>query len=349
MVFYVACHNGDSARVEQMLRENPEFLNHKNEDQQDGFGMTGLMYAAKNDSIETLKCLLSKKEVDLGIQDKDGWTAIIFAIVSNSVDCLRLLLQHPNCNQSILELKTARGIPAQMFANSNSKCKQLLKSFTNPLNSLLEKLQIDTQNKSFSVLMNAKPASDLSLEELVSEVKSLTSVQQEKEDIISKHEEKEKKEIEKFDNKLQKIEAEHKRKLQTIEIEYEERKTEHNKDLLKTQASYRKERQLIEDMFSKGEARKQELQDIIQGSFGMVICPSPHSQARTTLSAVPECYSCFEKYRPIVKLWTCGCGHSVCGNCYDRMTTKTCGQCRGPITGRATDLEKIIMSLYDLN
>jgi len=134
IVFYFACHNGDSARVEQMLRENPEFLNQKNEDQQDEYGMTGLMYAAENDSIETLKCLLSKKEVDLGIQDKDGWTAIIYASINNSVDCLRLLLQHPNCNQSILELKTTHGITAQMFAKSNSKCQQLLKLFIYPLN-----------------------------------------------------------------------------------------------------------------------------------------------------------------------------------------------------------------------
>ena len=85
------------------------------------------------------------------------------------------------------------------------------------------------------------------------------------------------------------LSIQHKRKLQTIEREYEELKTKHNEDLLKMQASFKKERDLIEDMFSKGEVRKQELQDLVQGS--------PHSQAPNFLSAVPECYSCLEKYR----------------------------------------------------
>jgi len=240
-------------------------------------------------------------------------------------------------------MKGHTGETAEMIAKSfgHKKCLKLLKSFINPVNSILEKHQIDMQKKPFYVMMNSTPGSALSFEELLTEVKSLTSVQREKENIIRKHEEIEKKEIEKFDKKVQKAEVEHQRKLQTIEREYEERKTKHIEDLLKIQASFKKERDLIEDMFSKGEVRKQELQELVQGS--------PHSQAPNFLSAVPECYSCLEKYRPIVKLWTCGCGHSVCDDCYDRMLIKTCGQCRRPITGRATDLEKIIISLYNMD
>jgi len=304
------------------------------------------MRAAGNNRTETLKLLLSKPDVDLGLQNNYGWTAITKASYNNSVDCLKLLLLHPKCSKEIVEMKNNDGQTALMIAKSNrfTECENLLKSF-NPINCRLENLPINTQNESFSVLMNSKPASDLSLEELFSEIKSLTSVHQEKEGIIRKHKEKEKKEFEEFDNKLQKIELDHVEELQRLEIAYEERKTKHNEDLLRMQASYRKESDRIEDMFSKGEARKKELQDIVQGSFGMML--SPPSQASTSSSAVPDCYSCFEKYRPRVKLWTCGSGHSVCGNCYDRMPNKICGICRRPITGRATDMEKMIMRIYN--
>merc|ERR1711915_693088 len=155
---------------------------------------------------------------------------------------------------------------------------------------------------------------------------------------------------------LQKIDTEHEKELQRIQKEYEDQKarheklysderTKHDEDFLSMQTLFTQERDLIESMFSKGEARKQELQDIVQESLGMMF--SPQSQASTSSSAVPDCYSCFEKYRPRVKLWTCGSGHTVCGNCYDKMPHKTCGICRTPITGRATDMEKIIMRMYD--
>ena len=74
MVFYVACRNGDGARVEQMLREKPEFLNQKDRD-----GWTGLMFAAGYKRTETLKLLLSKPDVDLSLQNNNGDTAIALA------------------------------------------------------------------------------------------------------------------------------------------------------------------------------------------------------------------------------------------------------------------------------
>merc|ERR1712142_386377 len=364
--FTDACLDGDTASVEQLLRNKPEFLNQK-----DGDGHTGLMSAAVKKRTDTLKLLLSKPDVDLSLQDNYGNTAITHASYSNNVDCLKLLLLHPKCTKAIVEIKDNGGKTAEMYAKSrgHQECEQLLKSFKpNLIISIMEELQNNLKKISFSVLMKSKPASDLSLEELFSEVKSLTSVQQEKESIIRKHKEIEKKEVEEFDQKLQIIEVEHKKELRKIdtkhekelqriekeyndqiakhEKQYKDKKAKHNEALQSKQTLYAQERDDIESLFSKGEVRKQELQDIVQGSFGMMM--SPQSQS-IPLSVVPDCYSCLEKYRPRVKLWTCGSGHSVCGNCYDRMPNKTCGQCREPITGRATDMEKIVMSLYNLS
>jgi len=381
--FINACRIGDSA-VKQLLRDKPEFLNQKD---------SRLMWATLYNRTETVKLLLSKPDVDLSLQNYWGETAITEASCYNSVDCLKLLLLHPKCTKEIVEMKNNDGQTAEMIAKSkgHQECEQLLKSFKTPINSIIEKHQINTQNKSFSVLMNSKPASDLSLEEMFSEVKSLTSVQQEKESIIRKHKEKEKKEVEEFDQKLQMIEVEHEKELQKIDTEHEkesrkmdaehekelqriekkhkeqkarhekqygdrktkyekefkDKKAKHNEALQSKQTLYAQERDVIECLFSKGELRNQELQDVLQGRFGMMI--SSQSQASIPTSAVPDCYSCLEKYRPRIKLWACRSGHSVCGNCYDRMPNKRCGQCREPITGRATDMEKIIMSLYNLN
>merc|ERR1711915_890358 len=180
------------------------------------------MRAAGNNRTETLKLLLSKPDVDLSLQDNGGWTAITKASYNNSVDCLKLLLVHPKCSKAIVDMKNNDGQTAEMYAKSKGyqECENLLKSF-NPINCRLENLPINTQNESFSVLMNTKPASDLSLEELFSEIKSLTSIQHEKEGIIRKQKEKE--EVEEFDKKMQKIELDHVEELQRLERAYEER------------------------------------------------------------------------------------------------------------------------------
>ena len=202
--FTDACGEGDSARVEQMLRDKPEFLNQK-----DKYEYTGLMCAAYRNKPETLKLLLSEPDVDLSLQQPDGMNSITLATLATAkynIDCLKLLLLHPKCTKAIVEMKNNNGQTAEMIAKSRGyqefengrtaemfakskgyqECEQLLKSF-NPINCIMEKLQVNTQNEAFSVLTNSKSASDLSLEELFSEVKSLTSVQQQKEGIIRKH------------------------------------------------------------------------------------------------------------------------------------------------------------------
>merc|ERR1712098_564446 len=100
-------------------------------------------------------------DVDLSLQDNYGWTAITYA--NNNVDCLKLLLLHPKCTKEIVEIKNNDGKTAEMIAKSSGfkKCEMLLNLFKTPINSIMEKHQIKTQNESFSVLMN----SDLSLKE----------------------------------------------------------------------------------------------------------------------------------------------------------------------------------------
>merc|ERR1712142_826870 len=244
--FTDACLDGDTASVEQLLRNKPEFLNQK-----DGDGHTGLMSAAVKKRTDTLKLLLSKPDVDLSLQDNYGNTAITHASYSNNVDCLKLLLLHPKCTKAIVEIKDNGGKTAEMYAKSrgHQECEQLLKSFKpNLIISIMEELQNNLKKISFSVLMKSKPASDLSLEELFSEVKSLTSVQQEKESIIRKHKEIEKKEVEEFDQKLQIIEVEHKKELRKID-------TEHEKESQKMDTEHEKELQRIEKEYNELKAR----------------------------------------------------------------------------------------------
>ena len=124
--FFYACSNGDSARVEQILSKKPELLN-----QTFGSGFTGLMLAATHERTETLRLLLSKKEVDLSIQSEYGYTVITEATSFNSFFCLKLLLLHPKCSKAIVEMKNRFGETAEMIAKSKEykMCEKLLKSF----------------------------------------------------------------------------------------------------------------------------------------------------------------------------------------------------------------------------
>ena len=124
--FTEACDDGDSARVKQILRDKPEFLNQKDE-----YEHTGLMCAAYHNKPETLKLLLSEPDVDLSLQQRDGMNAITLATAKYNVDCLKLLLLHPKCTKAIVEMKDCNGQTAEMVAKSlgSTECEQLLKSF----------------------------------------------------------------------------------------------------------------------------------------------------------------------------------------------------------------------------
>ena len=135
--FTDACGEGDSARVEQMLRDKPEFLNQKDE-----YEFTGLMCAAYRNKPETLKLLLSEPDVDLSLQQPDGMNSITLATLATAkynIDCLKLLLLHPKCTKAIVEMKNNYGRTAEMTAKTYglTECEQLLK---------LKMTQFQTQN-----------------------------------------------------------------------------------------------------------------------------------------------------------------------------------------------------------
>ena len=147
--FIVACFNGENARVEQMVRDKPEFLNHK-----DGVGRTGLMWAIANKRTETLKLLLSMPDVDLSLQSILDNTAIPLASHYNSVNCLKLLLLHPKCSQAIVEMKNTCQQTAEMIAKSRryTECEKLLKSFNQQIMSTFKDFMIADRKSSVSLV-----------------------------------------------------------------------------------------------------------------------------------------------------------------------------------------------------
>jgi len=55
-----------------------------------------------------------------------------------------------------------------------------------------------------------------------------------------------------------------------------------------------------------------------------------------------ECPVCMETLRPPMRLRQCGQGHIVCEDCYRQARMDPCHSCRGEITGRPTELERIL-------
>ena len=64
-----------------------------------------------------------------------------------------------------------------------------------------------------------------------------------------------------------------------------------------------------------------------------------------------ECPSCMEILRQPMRLMQCGQGHIVCDQCYTRLEGREnlCPTCRGDITGRPTELERVLGLVWSRN
>jgi len=63
-----------------------------------------------------------------------------------------------------------------------------------------------------------------------------------------------------------------------------------------------------------------------------------------------ECPICFEDFNPATKIYQCTSGHLYCGECKPKLVSKTCPQCRQPLSEdgiRNIFLEKIIKRLHE--
>ena len=62
-----------------------------------------------------------------------------------------------------------------------------------------------------------------------------------------------------------------------------------------------------------------------------------------------ECPICFEDFKPATKIYQCTSGHLYCGECKPKLVSKTCPQCRQPLSEegiRNTFLENIIKRMH---
>merc|ERR1719154_570553 len=62
----------------------------------------------------------------------------------------------------------------------------------------------------------------------------------------------------------------------------------------------------------------------------------------------PECPVCLDPMAPPVRIFTCPNGHLVCADCKEKMEVATCPLCYEPVKGRATAMEQMLVSLYNL-
>merc|ERR1711915_869861 len=333
--FTKACTDGELTKVETMIRKDSNIVNlqHSN-------GNTGLIFATWKDNSSIVEKILSTPCVDISLtgtatKARGGFTAIHFACLCNSPKSLQLILQHPTCTSGIARKNDSEGKTAEMLAIENEcmQCVELFKQFNSIsiLQQLMNNASIteNQQHSLVSVFFDTRPVASLTLDEVFAETESLTNVEKEKDDIMEKKKEE-------CNKKLQMLEATHEKEKQRLVKEY-------NDQLVKHQATFKKELDDLENIFSQGMARKQELQERLQRCLGPSL--NLKNGASNISSAIPDCYVCFEKCWPSVKLMNCTRGHLVCEGCYHRMVAKVCGKCRNPITGRATDAEEMIRKI----
>ena len=71
---------------------------------------------------------------------------------------------------------------------------------------------------------------------------------------------------------------------------------------------------------------------------------SPQSAALTS----PDCPVCLDPMAPPVRIFNCPNGHLVCAACKEKMKVAICPLCLKPVMGRATAMEQLLRTLYNL-
>jgi len=120
-----------------------------------------------------------------------------------------------------------------------------------------------------------------------------------------------------------------------------QRSTENLGKTIKNQTS---EMKSLCERIEKSETKTEELKDLVKELLGKT----------TQMTQQVECPVCMEVVRPPMRLKQCGQGHIICDSCHSKTNVDTAGQrrgceeenlchsCRGIITGRPSQLEKIL-------
>lgn len=102
---------------------------------------------------------------------------------------------------------------------------------------------------------------------------------------------------------------------------------------------------------SENQIQINELKNMISDLSIIVMTQQPQQHQTPIHSIMLECPVCMEAVRPPMRLKQCGQGHIICDSCYDqagveadsqRTGVNICHTCRGFITGRPSQLERIL-------
>jgi len=77
----------------------------------------------------------------------------------------------------------------------------------------------------------------------------------------------------------------------------------------------------------------------------MVPLLSPSSSSSYPLPPCPECPVCLSSLKG-TRIYQCKQGHSLCHQCKNKPEVRSCPTCRGKLTGRATNMEHLLASIY---
>ena len=103
--------------------------------------------------------------------------------------------------------------------------------------------------------------------------------------------------------------------------------------------------QMINEVVSEQKTEIQDLKTSVKNEIDdlkdmiLSLNMSVHPKESTLRS---ECPSCMEILRPPMRLMQCGQGHIVSEDCYTRLEEMECPTCWGDITGRPTELERVL-------
>jgi len=155
--------------------------------------------------------------------------------------------------------------------------------------------------------------------------------------------------------------------IKLIEEEVTPNRTDNSVEIKKLKALVENQGIMIDNLKTITETSSQaqrqeihELKEAVQSLTTSLLVQSP-GYGLMAPSLLVECPVCLEPVRPPMRLMQCGHGHIVCGDCYSRTREQAtlqgdrdlgsregntdldrCHTCRGQLTGRPSELERIL-------
>ena len=267
------------------------------------------MYASKNvQSLEIVRLLLERKDLDLDGKDNDGKTAEDFAGDFKNVEVVRMIREERS--------RRMGGVWA--------KADPVVDEDPDVDESYSEDEVRENEHESLS------PEENLEMSENDILKSQLTKNLQER---LRKQYFLQEQSEQKYNLEVSKLKMSKEREEENIKLQQQ-----------KLEEKYRGLKKRLDEEYQESRSNSQSLIGKLENAIRNIDLNRILNQ--TSSCSELECPICLEEMRPPMRIWQCVSGHPVCDTCRRNPRVSECPTCRQKIVGRNVLAEKLARSLF---